>query len=315
MMDLQENRNKIFKYSLVSLLLFLIFPPLGVAPVLMLMFMLGYIKGFLYNFLYILIVFFIVFSIETIKAPYNVEGNAFEMLINLLTYIVLVSLISLYCFFIFKSNKNFFIKLILISLPYIVIFAFFIYYEVRSGFSFISFSKSIEIFRDINDFKILAEKIDYILKVVIPRIFIPLSLFIAFIIEQHFAFYLTKNTKISVLKEIKYIKLNKILLYITIFLLYILILLEFIIKIDNSFVMIISYNVVLSFMIIYVIYGYSFLSFYLKNSVFYKLILTPFVIVILIILTLFYGYYLIPAVLIILFILGVVDNSFNIKKI
>lgn len=314
-MAIQDTRKQIFQYSLVSLLLFFIFPPLAIAPILMLIFNLGYIKGVFYHLSYIGIVFLIVFIIETIKAPYNIKGNAFELLINLFTYIILVSLIAIYSFYIFKSNKNFLIKLILVSLPYVIIFSLFIYYETKTGFSFITFSKTIEFFKDFSEFNSIAKKIDFVLKTILPRLFIPISFLLSFLIEQHFSFYLNRNSSFTILEEISQIKLNKFILYLTVLLLYILILFQFILKINNNIIMIITYNIVFSFVMIYVIYGYSFLSYFLKKSVFNKLFLNTFFIIILSLVIVIYSYYLIPSLIIILFILGIIDHSFNIKKI
>jgi len=314
-MNTPDKKKQIFQYSLVSLLFFFIFPPLAIAPLLMLFYNIGAIKGVIYNVLYIVIVFSIVFIFETIKKPYNISGNAFELFINLLIYFIFVSLIAFYINFILKFNKDFFLQIILISIPYIIISLIFILYQIKTGFSFFTFSQTLEIFKDFKEFSEIAKQIDYFIKFLFPKFFIPISLFIAFIIEQHFSFYLKTNNVEHTLQEIDKIFLNKIFLYITIAALYIFILIQFILKLDNKLLLIFIYTIVFSFIIIYSIYGYSFITYYLKKSIYIKFISNSVFLIFFSIILLFYGIYLIPILLVIFFFAGIIDHSFNIKKI
>ncbi|MEJ5272506.1 MAG: hypothetical protein WH035_00090 [Spirochaetota bacterium] len=267
------QKKQVIYLSFISLLFSLIFPFLAIAPVVY--FILS--KNNLINWIIFLSIFCIglllIYFIGYFNSSLSLEATALSYLYNLIQFLLLPFLFAfIYYFFILaykKYNSSLILFIVLSAIPFAVLIVFSLILLKSKGFSFVQFSPTFEnLFgKDYSQYNIEAIFQNLINKE-IPKSISLISISLALIVEQQLISFTKKSEPLKyIIKPLDSTKLGKVFSWITIIVIYSLIALKFILKINNFTLELILFNLFYLLTTIHFINGLGVITFNYKKRI------------------------------------------------
>ncbi len=266
------DKKQVIYLSITTMLFSLIFPILAIAPVVY--FMLS--KNSLVNWLLFLSVFCLSLFLINILGWFNSTASFSFVILNylykLLLYLFFPFLFAvvfyLFVFVYKKYNSSIMVFILVTAVPFAILFIISLIILNKTGLSYLSFLSSLEELFAKSSIDYSVEKyIQNLIKYEIPRIISLLAICSSLLIEQHLASYLNRREDLKdILKPIKTTKLSKSFSILTIVVIYTLIILKFILKINNFNVEVFLYNLFYFLTTIHFINGIGVLSFFYDSK-------------------------------------------------
>jgi len=246
-----SNKKQIITISLISLLFTLIFPPLGIAPIVFLFSV--KIKG--WDWVIFFSIFFGLLFLLNFATWFNSSLNLHEMLISFLIislqYLIIPIIFAFLFNLLFKLSNRYktpiLITILLGSIPFFIYIGGIVLFIKQSGYSIMQllpFAESTT-FQDPEVAEEIKNLISRAYYDILPKGITAFSILISFLVEQHFVYYIKKGGSImnGYIKPIETSFLPKLFSFITMIGMYTLLILNFILKIKNQALEIFLYNI------------------------------------------------------------------------
>ncbi|MFN3410565.1 MAG: hypothetical protein ACK4YF_00190 [Exilispira sp.] len=267
------TKKQVVYISFVTFIFSIIFPFLAIAPIVY--FILSK-NPFLNWIIFILVFCFALFLIQFAQwfnSSMSIEVAFLNYAYTLLMYIFFpLSFSLLYYLFILaykKYNFPLLLFIVITAIPVATLLVVALILLKKTGFSILQIAPSLENLYAQNIENINIEKlIQNIINEEIPRSISVISISFSLLFEQHLCYLLRKNEELKlIIKPLESVRLSKYFSWITIIAIYSLIILKFLLKINNFTLEIVLYNIFYFLTSLHFINGLGVISFYYKRKV------------------------------------------------
>lgn len=250
----------------------MIFPILAIAPIVY--FILS--KNSFSNWLIFILVFcgllFIIFFIGWFNSSFSLSSTLLNYLFYLLQFFFLPFIFSLLYYLLVisfkKYNSSLLVFILIAAVPFSILIVASLILIKKNGFSFVQFAPIFEqiLGKDYseNNIKLILSNI---LEKEIPKIVSVISISLSLMVEQHLVVFTRKNEELKyIIKPIDSTRLGKAFSWITIVVIYSLIALKFILKIQNFVVEVVLFNLFYLLTSLHFINGIGVIAYYFKTK-------------------------------------------------
>jgi len=311
----KENIN----YYLLVLVFFIVYPPLAIGPMVYIFYKNGLWQNVLGSIVFSISVFLILSIIRILVSPQDMEVTLVGTLYDICYFVGFVEVFSILVYFILKKAYSTITHILLISIPFVIIFFLLSYFQSKNNILMPEISKFIDFFNSnglsdqsaINQFK---ENIMFFSNVLLPKLILFFGFFHGFMIFQHICYFNAKADVVPNIVSIDKIRIKHTFSWIFLGILYVYLTVIVLLKVKNQLLENILYNLLIGSGSILAFQGYGVAAFYIKKykmDVFFK---KPLFIIGLVLLMLFFILSVAPIVVLFLFILGIMDNIMKFRK-
>lgn len=325
------TKKQVVYLSFITFIFAVIFPFLAIAPIVY--FILS--RNSFVNWIFFILIFcfalFLIQFVQWFNSSLSIEVAFLNYAYTLLVYIFFPFAFSLlYYLFILaykKYNSPLLVFIVVTAIPVATLLVVALILLKKTGFSILQIAQSLEKMYAQNIENINIEKfLQNIINKEIPRSISVISISFSLLFEQHLCYLLRKSEGLKdIIKPLESVKLSKYFSWITIIAIYSLIILKFLLKINNFTLEIVLYNIFYFLTSLHFINGLGVISFYYKrkvksiieNSLIIQLKSRPLLFLFIIISLFFLVFILLPYTIYIYFIiafLSAVDTIYPFRK-